>query len=78
MARSSPSLLFPVKPESLGFVDSGPEGVVVVKGDEVQSQWERKSDEDVFKSKLCFTDGSGIGSYPKGSSNPGEEKIFLV
>jgi hypothetical protein len=47
-------------------------------GGEVQSQWERKSDKDVFKSKLCFSDYSRIGSHPEGSANPGEEKIFLV
>lgn len=53
--------------------------VVVCEGDEVQPQWERKSDEDVFKSKLCFSDCFGIGSHPEGSSNPGEEeKIFSV
>ena len=49
-----------------------------VKGGKVQPQWERKSDKDVFKSKLCFSDCSGIGSHPDDFSNPGEEKIFLV
>lgn len=78
MARGIPPLLFPVKAERLGFVDPGPEGVVVVKGGEVQPQWERKSDKDVLKSKLCFSDCSGMGCRPEGSSNPGEEKIFLV
>ena len=51
---------------------------MVVEGAEVQPQWERKSDKDVFTSKLCFSDRSGIGSRPEGSSNSGEEKIFVV
>lgn len=49
-----------------------------MKGAEVHPQRERKSDKDVFKSKLCFSDRSGIGSHPEGSSDSGEETIFLV
>lgn len=47
-----------------------------MKGGEVQPQRDKKSDKDVFKSKLCFSDRSSIGFHPEGSSNPGEEKIF--
>lgn len=49
-----------------------------MEGDEVQPQWERKSEEDVFQSTLCFSDSCSIGSHPEGSSNPGEESIFVV
>lgn len=39
-------------------------GGLFVTGDEVQSQWERMSGEDVFKSKLCFCDSPVLVPRP--------------
>lgn len=76
MPEASPPAV-PSETGEPGLGGSGLAGVVVVQGCS-PAQPERKSDKDVFKSKLCFSDRSGRASHPEGSSNPGEEKIFLV